>query len=88
MCVCVILGNRCNAIVGAREWLHFCWLSLTSCYVVLFGEFQVPSLLGEHKEVDQDDHYYQVPDEDHVVLVHLEHGGFGAVPGNGVVVVE
>lgn len=46
--------------------------------MLVFGsefQVQVPSSLGEHKEVDQYDHYYQVPDEDHVVLVHLEHVG-------------
>lgn len=61
--------------------LHFCDFVTNS-----YGELSSGSRssLGEHKEVDQYDHYDQVPDEDHVVLVHLKHGeadsGFFPLP--------
>lgn len=69
--------GRSSAALSCACVIDYIVLSPTlTCYrrcgVAALQDARVSSL-GEYEEVDHDDHYHQVPDEHHVVLVHFEH---------------
>lgn len=70
MCVC-----ECQLTIVTSPTFKSSSL-MVSCYAppALGITLPLPSLLGKCKKINQHNHNYQVPYQDHIVLVHFDHG--------------